>query len=66
MLDCVSVDSRGKDITENGCGFVDNGVQVLGVEKFLSLTKGLNSVQLRPRAQRCHEFEEGPWKIDWF
>ena len=34
MLDCVSVESRGEDVTENGCGFVGDCVQVLGVEKF--------------------------------
>ena len=44
---------EGEDVTENACDFVGDGVQVSGVEKFLSLAEGLKSVLPTPRAQRC-------------
>ena len=37
FFDCVITESRarrGKNVTENACGFVGDGVQVPGVELF--------------------------------
>ena len=64
MLDSVSVESRGEDITEKACGFVGDGVLSAGCGDVLSLAQLQNSALLGPRAQRCHGFEEGAWKIE--
>jgi hypothetical protein len=52
FMDYVSVGYRaglGESVTQNGCGFVGDGVLVLGVgyREELSLAQGLHSVLLR-------------------